>query len=279
MKSIRFFFAGYDVDVHRDPIKKKLLEQAKRYGAIYMDEAQPHSVDIIVLNRNYFKQPSKFGFNLQNYLSTDSIKFIENSSWLQDCCSRRQLLNLKSYEILPFLSGGAIFLDSNVLFTDFPILTEIAALFDMEASSDFKWKLAVEGTYQRAKEEIEKDPKFKDEDKQAFRKLASVTKILSCQKKEIKTEFEVVMCTPPREQLPAEEHFIHKMLNYQAKLAKHYRSFLFITNNPKLSRLATDQKVLCLKRPQLQNYFEKLHQAKQRYIKHQKLHKLWIHVQ
>lgn len=72
---------------------------------------KPDNVDVVVLNRNYFKEPASYDLDLQALTSSLRVRFTGNTRWLEDCVREGSKLDLR-HEILAPHTGGVIVLDT-----------------------------------------------------------------------------------------------------------------------------------------------------------------------
>lgn len=112
---------------------------------------QPNNVDVVVLSRNYFKEPQKYDVDLGQLTSSLHVRFLSNTQWLEDCLKHGKKLDLEDYranEILPPASGGVIVLEvssqngnSQICGVDPSAVGRMASLIREEKRQGSKWKV------------------------------------------------------------------------------------------------------------------------------------------
>eukprot|EP00026_Physarum_polycephalum_P005342 Phypoly_transcript_05374.p1 GENE.Phypoly_transcript_05374~~Phypoly_transcript_05374.p1 ORF type:complete len:538 (+),score=161.40 Phypoly_transcript_05374:211-1824(+) len=112
MNGLRFSLIGYNEAALEDPKKKKLVQDLTERGATYVLRPEPNNVDVIVLSRNYFKDPASYDVNLQQLTSSLRVRFTSNTRWLEACMCEGRKVDPVQDEILPPKTGGVIVLDT-----------------------------------------------------------------------------------------------------------------------------------------------------------------------
>lgn len=109
---------------------------------------KPGNVDIVVLNRNFFKEPESHDIDLVQLTSSLHIRFLSNTRWLEDSLRAGRKLDLHSYqskEILPPASGGVIILgglSQSAKSVDLRVVGQLASLLrDEKRLVGSKWKV------------------------------------------------------------------------------------------------------------------------------------------
>lgn len=186
LQGLRFALVGYDeatlsgirllfscclkrLTIFQDPKKKKLIKDLCDQGATYpfilyirmndyfdyYDTYVIHpstaNVDVVVLNRNYFKNHSDYNIDLPSLTSSLHIRFLGNTRYLEDCLSEKKRVEVRSaHEILPPKSGGVVVLHSEngntVRGVEPYLVSQLASLLREEKKrvAGVKWKVVAD---------------------------------------------------------------------------------------------------------------------------------------
>lgn len=117
-------------------------------GAKHVLEPDAKNVDVVVLNRNYFKDPENYNINLPELTSTSHIRFTGNTRYLEECLRQQTKADWRGHEILPLDSGGVVVLDSQGALKgkasrgiEPHMVGQLASMLREEKKAGAKWKV------------------------------------------------------------------------------------------------------------------------------------------